>query len=102
MEDIRNRYRARVESIREIEPSLAPALPGAKPAEKFNRAEITVSWSIENFGQNLPTLVSTVAGNLYELREFSGLKLHLTSDIPESFAKACSSARNGIEGTRRD
>jgi ribulose-bisphosphate carboxylase large chain len=99
-EDIRNRYRARVESIREIEPSLAPALPGAKPAEKFNRAEITVSWSIENFGQNLPTLVSTVAGNLYELREFSGLKL-LDLDIPESFAKAFVGPRFGIEGTRR-
>src|SRR5687768_12423017 len=48
--------------------------------------EITVSWPMENVGYNLPALVSTLAGNLFELREFDGIKL-LDFDPPHSFAK---------------
>jgi ribulose-bisphosphate carboxylase large chain len=42
---------------------------------------VTVSWSLENVGTNLPTLLSTVCGNLYELRELSGLRL-LDVELP--------------------
>ena len=41
-----------------------PSLPGARHASgKYQRAEVTVSWSLENMGYNLPTLVSTVQDN---------------------------------------
>jgi ribulose-bisphosphate carboxylase large chain len=43
--------------------------------EKYHRAIVKVSWSIENFGYNLPVMVSTLQGNLYEITEFTGLKL---------------------------
>jgi ribulose-bisphosphate carboxylase large chain len=59
-----------------------------------------VSWSLENFGWNLPTLVSTLQGNLYELAQFSGLKL-VDFEVPASFAAHFRGARFGIAGTRQ-
>jgi len=59
-----------------------------------------VSWSTENFGRNLPTLVSTLQGNLYELAQFSGLRL-LDFTVPASFASAFRGPAFGIAGTRR-
>jgi ribulose-bisphosphate carboxylase large chain len=50
-------------------------------------------------GHNLPTLVSTLQGNLYELSQFSGLKL-MDFDAPASFTDAFRGPRFGIAGTR--
>src|SRR5690242_6062140 len=75
-EELKQRFAARVESIKSLEVVAQPALPGSHSGNgKFQRAEIVVSWSVENFGFNLPALVSTLQGNLYELSQFSGLKL---------------------------
>src|SRR5689334_18298594 len=87
-DELRARFRARVERMTELEPTDAPSLPGGtppKPGERYRRAEVVVSWPLENVGHNLLTLVSTLQGNLYELREFTGLKL-LDFDAPASFA----------------
>src|SRR5579862_1711846 len=78
-EELRNRFAARVERITELETVPTPSLPGSRAkgvaaAGPFRRAEIVVSWSVENMGTNLPTLVSTLQGNLYELSQFSGLR----------------------------
>ncbi|MEN9401353.1 MAG: hypothetical protein RL091_56, partial [Verrucomicrobiota bacterium] len=61
---------------------------------------IVVSWSVENFGTNLPTLVSTRQGNLYELAQFYGHKL-LDFDVPDDFAAAFRGPAFGIPGCRR-
>jgi ribulose-bisphosphate carboxylase large chain len=102
---LRERFGARVERITELEPADAPSLAGSRAKggaspRIYRRAEVVVSWSIENVGYNLPTLVSTVQGNLYELSHFSGLKL-LDLDVPDSFARAFPGPRFGIAGTRR-
>ncbi|MEO6436679.1 MAG: ribulose-bisphosphate carboxylase large subunit family protein [Tepidisphaeraceae bacterium] len=103
-DELRQRYGARVESITEHETVDAPSLPGARgkgaAAGPYRRAEVVVSWSIENVGFNLPTLVATLQGNLYELSQFSGLKL-MDLEVPESFAKAFRGPKFGIEGTRK-
>jgi ribulose-bisphosphate carboxylase large chain len=44
--------------------------------------------------------MATVAGNLFELSQFSGLKL-LDLELPEAFAKAYPGPQFGVEGTRR-
>ena len=80
---LRERFGAKVERITELESVATPSLPVKQSASAYRRAEIVVSWSIENVGYNLPTLVSTLQGNLYELSQFSGLKL-LDLDVPES------------------
>ncbi len=99
--ELKQRFAARVERIQLLEQVTTPSLPGARSATgKFQRAEVVISWSVENMGQNLPTLISTVQGNLYELRHFSGLKL-LDLEFPDSFTQSYAGPRFGVLGTRR-
>ena len=90
--------------ITELERVDQPSLPGGRDQGRrrlaYRRAEVIVSWSIENMGYNLPTLVSTLQGNLYELSQFSGLKL-MDLEFPASFAQVFTGRKFGIEGTRR-
>ena len=98
--ELKQRFAARVEKITPLEAVHEAALPGCRgPSGKFQRAEIVVSWSIENLGYNLPTLVSTVQGNLYELSQFSGLKL-LDLELPPSFAGHFRGPKFGVAGCR--
>jgi len=99
--ELKHRFAARVESITELESVEAPSLPtGRPPAACYRRAEIVISWPVENFGANLPTLVSTLQGNLYELSQFSGLKL-LDIDLPAAYAASFRGPRFGVEGCRQ-
>src|SRR6185437_12069130 len=101
-EELKARFAARVESVEQLETVEHPAIPGGAGFQKgpFHRAAIRVSWSIENCGYNLPVLISTVQGNLYELSAFTGLKL-MDLDIPPSFAQHFGGPVFGIEGCRR-
>lgn len=99
-DELRTRFRARIERITELESVATPSLPGSRGRGPFHRAQVVISWPLENVGCNLPTLVSTVAGNLYELSEFSGVKL-MDLEVPESFGTMFPGPRFGIDGTRR-
>jgi ribulose-bisphosphate carboxylase large chain len=103
-DDLRDRYGAKVEKITPLESVPTPSIPGSRvkgaAPTKYQRAEIVVSWSIENVGYNLPTLVSTLQGNLYELSQFSGLKL-MDLEVPASFAQHYRGPKFGVEGTRK-
>ena len=103
-DELRDRHLARVERLAPLDESPAPRLPGAavpkgvaKPV--YKRAELVVAFPTENMGTNLPTVLATVAGNLFELREFSGLKL-LDLEFPDSF-RVHPGPQFGIAGTRR-
>ena len=102
-EELKRRFRARVERIVPLETVDAPSLAGARApgagSAGYRRGEVVVSWPLENVGTNLPALVSTVEGNLYELREFSGLKL-LDLELPPAFGAAYPGPQFGIDGTR--
>lgn len=105
-DELRERFAARVERISEIEIVDEPSLPGSKPPRddgktiRYRRAEVVLSWPLENMGASLPNLVATVAGNLYELGEFSGLRL-MDVDLPRAFADAYPGPQFGVPGTRR-
>ena len=99
--ELRARYGARVERITELDSVSAPSLPVPGPmASIYRRAEILVSWPIENLGPSLPNLMATVAGNLFELKQFSGLKL-LDLKLPDDFRRAYPGPQFGVAGTRR-
>jgi ribulose-bisphosphate carboxylase large chain len=105
-DELRKAHAARVEAIRELEPVTSPSLPGAgtpkgaaNPAV-YHRAEVTLSWPISNMGISLPNVVATVAGNLFELNAFSGLKL-LDLQFPASFLTRYQGPQFGTAGTRR-
>lgn len=100
-EELKNRFAARIEKITPKETVNEPALPGCRSATgKFQRAEIVISWSIENMGYNLPALVSTIQGNLYELSQFSGLKL-MDIEFPASLVGHFRGPKFGIAGNRK-
>ena len=105
-DELRERYAARVERIVELGTVDAPSLPGsglpkghAGPVVR-RTAEVTLSWPLENMGTSLPNLLATVAGNLFELKPFSGLKL-LDVTLPPAFLDAYQGPQFAVEGTRR-
>jgi ribulose-bisphosphate carboxylase large chain len=103
--ELKERYGARIESIDEKEARNSPSLPGAAipkgtTVPVWRRAETVLSWPIENMGPSLPNLLATVAGNLFELRQFSALRL-LDLKLAECFRDAYLGPQFGIDGTRR-
>lgn len=99
-DELRERHAARVERLVELEAVRAPSLPGAAArGDLWRRAEVEVSWPLENFGLSLPNLLTTVAGNLWELSPFSGLRL-LDVRIPEVFLAKYAGPQFGVAGTR--
>jgi len=91
-DELRERHAARVESTTELETVPEPTLPGSKPeldadadGSSYTRAEVVLSFPLENTGTSLPNLMTTVAGNLYELQPLSGLRL-VDLDLPDAFA----------------
>lgn len=104
-QELQDRSAARVESLQELDSAPAPSLPGARrpkgAAEPlYRRAEVTVSWPLSNLGPSLPNLLATVAGNLFELQQFSGLKL-LDVRLPGAFRDRYQGPAFGTPGTRR-
>jgi len=100
-EELKARFAARVEKVTFLETVTTPAIPGAKsPTGQYHRAMVEVSWSIENFGYNLPVMISTLQGNLYEIRQFTGLKL-ISLEVPASFGNHFEGPAFGIEGCRK-
>ncbi|CAN5713814.1 ribulose-bisphosphate carboxylase large subunit family protein [soil metagenome] len=105
-DELRERFGARVERIVDLETVDQPSLPGSRPPKgangpfRYRRAEVVLSWPLENVGPSLPNLLATVAGNLFELSQFSGLKLS-DLDLPPTFGEIYPGPQFGPEGTRR-
>jgi len=102
-DELRTHHGAIVERIEPLECVTTPSLP-VRPTKgsdmpRYQRARVTLSWPIANLGASLPNLLSTVAGNLFELKEFSALKL-LDLTLPDSFATAYPGPQYAIAGTR--
>ena len=99
--ELRERAGARVERIIELEEVGGPTLPGAGSdgSGRWRRGEIEISWPLANFGPSLPNLLATIAGNLFELREVSGLRL-LDVHLPSAFVAAQPGPQFGVDGTR--
>ncbi|MCL6597599.1 MAG: ribulose-bisphosphate carboxylase large subunit family protein [Alicyclobacillus macrosporangiidus] len=104
-EAIKDVFGAKIVSIKELEPVSTPTLPGFKlPRDDvnpvFRRGEVVLSFPYHNFGPSIPNLLAAVAGNLFELREFSGVRL-MDLDLPTGFSGRYPGPKFGIEGTRR-
>ncbi len=101
--DLVARHGAVVESIEPLgfvpEPSLAGAAACTDP-RGYARGRVRVAFPIDNVGDNLTAIAAMVAGNLFELRLLSGLKL-LDLRLPADLAAAFPGPQFGIPGTRR-
>jgi ribulose-bisphosphate carboxylase large chain len=105
--ELKEKHGAKVVSIQELESVVQPSLPGARLPKgadattvSYRRAIVELSFPLDNVGPSLPNLMSTIAGNLYELGEFSGLRL-IDLELPEAFAQKYPGPQFGIEGTRK-
>lgn len=103
--ELLERFAARVEEITEVGAAERPSLPGSgmpknSPNAVRRTAEVMLSWPLHNLGPSLPNLVATVAGNLFELKPFSGLKL-LDITLPPAFLDRYQGPQFGVTGTRR-
>ncbi|MEO8128556.1 MAG: ribulose-bisphosphate carboxylase large subunit family protein [Bryobacteraceae bacterium] len=105
-DELRENHAARIETIHELDQAAVPSLPGAGIPKKltgpavYRRAEVTLSWPLSNMGPSLPNLVATVAGNLFELNPFSGLKL-LDVQLSPSFLAKYQGPQFAVAGTRK-
>lgn len=98
--ELKARSGARVEKLEILGHSNTPSLPGGMPAQRYTQCRLELSWPLENTGASLPNLMSTVAGNLFELRQVSGLRL-TGLVLPKAFVDAYPGPAFGIDGTRR-
>lgn len=103
-ENLKQKFAAIVTSItksddRPTQPSLPSTGWKDDESERINRAIITLRWPTANIGPSLPNLMATIAGNLFELRPITGLRL-LDIRLPQSFADRYQGPRFGIDGTR--
>jgi ribulose-bisphosphate carboxylase large chain len=99
-EELKKRFAAKVENIELLGIANEPSIPGNSiPNKKYQQAKVKVSWSIENFGYNLPVMISTLQGNLYEISQFTGLKL-MDFELPDSFKNHYSGPKFGIKGSK--
>lgn len=98
--ELKERSGARVERLNILGYSKEPSLPGGMRSERYTQCELEISWPLENIGPSLPNLMATIAGNLFELRQVSGLRL-TGLKLPPAFAQAYQGPAFGIAGTRR-
>lgn len=103
--ELKARAAARVEALRLLDDQVGePSLPFAATPKgapvPWRRALVTLSWPLDNLGPSLPNLLATVAGNLFELRQFSGLRL-VDLRLPDAFAARYPGPKFGVQGTRR-
>jgi ribulose-bisphosphate carboxylase large chain len=99
-------HAARVESLEQLDEVEVPSLPcshpprGSESNPRYRRARVVLSFPIANMGPSLPNLMATVCGNLFELREFSGLRL-MDLQLPRVFGDAYLGPQFAVEGTRK-
>ncbi|MEY4749791.1 MAG: hypothetical protein RIQ60_2005 [Pseudomonadota bacterium] len=98
--ELKARSGARVERLEVLETVSQPSLPVTRPSAHYTRCMLELSWPLENLGPSLPNLMATVAGNLFELRQVSGLRLTGLT-LPAEFPAAYPGPAFGIDGTRR-
>lgn len=98
---LKERSAARVERLEIVDFDGQPSLPGAAKGDGVvRRARVTLSWPLDNIGPSLPNLMATIAGNLFELNQFSGLRL-TDLRLPQAFADRYPGPKFGVDGTRR-
>ena len=98
--ELRERSAARVVKLDVVDKFVGQrSLPTSRSTpddERLVRAKLTLSWPLATIGPSLPNLMATVAGNLFELRQVSGLRI-LDIRLPEPFASAYSGPKFGAE-----
>lgn len=98
-DELRARHGATIDALTVTGSSATPSLPTRTPGERYERGVVTISWPLENLGTALPNLMSTIAGNLFELAEVSAIRM-TDIGLPSAFAATNPGPAFGADGTR--
>ena len=104
--ELKAHFAATVARVEAQETVTQPSLPGSRAPRSsavrpsYRRGVIEIQFPLHNLGPSLPNLLATIAGNLYELQEVSGLRL-LDLELPEAFSQRYPGPAFSIAGTRR-
>ena len=96
---IRQRHAAEVVEIRE-QGQCVPSLPSRRNPQRVTAAEVVVEFPMENIGTDIATLLTAVAGNLFELVDLYACRLQ-SIELPDEFVAAHPGPAFGIPGTRK-
>ena len=96
---IRERHAAEVVAVRVLGP-VAPSLPSRTSVDRVEAAEVDIEFPMENTGSDLATLLTAVAGNLFELGGLLACRLqHL--GLPDELIAEHPGPAFGVDGTRK-
>jgi ribulose-bisphosphate carboxylase large chain len=99
--ELKRRSGALVERLEILNMAAQPSLPGRYGnSSQFTQCQLELSWPLENIGASLPNLMATIAGNLFELNQVSGLRI-TGLKLPPEFAAAYPGPAFGVTGTRQ-
>jgi ribulose-bisphosphate carboxylase large chain len=104
-DELRQRAGATVERVEELESVASPSLPNGwlrRQARQgpWRRARVTLRFPVANVGANLPTFAATVAGNLFDLGEVTGLRLERMR-VSAAWRRQFDLPSQGVAGTRK-
>jgi ribulose-bisphosphate carboxylase large chain len=99
--ELKRRSGAMIERLEVLDTLAQPSLPGNYGSStRFTQCRLELSWPLENIGPSLPNLMATIAGNLFELGQVSGLRI-TDMKLPSAFASAYPGPAFGVIGTRQ-
>lgn len=96
-----NRHGAQVIRVKKIGTKKGYSLPTREPSGKrVTCAIVDISYPIINFGHNIAMLLSTTAGEIFDMAELTAVKL-LDLDLPTSFLAGFQGPKFGLEGSKK-
>lgn len=98
-DELRERHGAEVTAISHLG-EVVPSLPSRSTPSRVRAAEIEVEFPLENIGTDISTLLTAVAGNLFELGDLFACRLQDLS-LPDEFVAGHPGPAHGITNTRR-
>jgi len=93
------KFGAVVRDIKDLGEAKEPSLPVKGKFAGIRRAEAVISYPHINFGSSIAMILSTVAGEAFDLNELTALKV-IDIEFPEDYLKNFSGPKFGLEGCR--
>ncbi len=94
------KFGAKIKNIKILNKTDEIHLPTRKKInKKINCAQTIIAYPWENFGKNIAMLISTIAGEIYDLAELTAIKV-IDIKFPDEYLKLFKGPKFGISGSR--